>query len=84
MKNVLLSVGFKKSKHQPCVFYLTECFQITIVALYVDDFLVFSNCMKRRESIKQCLKEKFNVKDLGGLKHCLGMDFHREGGIILC
>jgi hypothetical protein len=57
---------------------------LTVVALYVDDFFVFSNNEKETERLKQELSSKFKLKDLGQVKQCLGMNVSvdRENGVV--
>jgi hypothetical protein len=46
----------------------------TLVALYVDDFLVFSNDPRRRAFLKRELSKKYNMKDLGIASSFVGLD----------
>lgn len=46
---------------------------MTIIALYVDDFFIFSNSKQETNNLKKQLATKFKIKDLGELKQCLGM-----------
>jgi hypothetical protein len=50
--NVLTKIGYKKSVNEPCIFYKIICSKVTIVALYVNDFLVVSNDSEEKESLK--------------------------------
>lgn len=46
--------------------------------MYVDNFFIFSN--DDAKTLKKKLNKNFNVKDLGGIKECLGMviDYNKE------
>lgn len=44
-----------------------------VIALYVDDFFIFSNSQLETESLKNNLSSIFRIKDLGFVKYCLGM-----------
>lgn len=50
----------------------------TYIALFVDDFFVFSNCTKEVSYLKNQLSASFKLKDLGQLKQCLGMNVNIE------
>ena len=70
----LYSLGFIKSKLEPCVFMKThDNNKKTIVGLYVDDFLIFSNCKFEADSLIEALSQKFKIKNLGQVKQYLGM-----------
>ena len=45
---------------------------LTIVALYVDDFFIFSNDSRNLQLLKEKLSSEFKIKDLGRAKECLG------------
>lgn len=79
VENVLLTLGYKKSKFLKIK---NDC--KTIVALYVDDFFVFSNSDSETASLKKELSAKFRIKDLGEIKQCLGMRVavDRDKGVI--
>lgn len=80
---VMKELNYQNSKYEPCLYTKrNDNGNLTIVALYVDDFFVFSNCKDEVESLKNVLIEKFRIKDLGELKHCLGMDIEYDKGEI--
>ncbi|CAG9134816.1 unnamed protein product [Plutella xylostella] len=70
---LLQSLGYKKSDLEPCLFTKVNKDVKIIIALYVDDFFVFSNCEKETKELKEALSSKFELKDLGCIKNCLGM-----------
>ena len=49
-----------------------------LIALFVDDLIPASNSksMLRRE--KEALQERFEMKDLGEIHHCLGVQVERD------
>ncbi|KAK9873393.1 hypothetical protein WA026_022456 [Henosepilachna vigintioctopunctata] len=75
---ILLSLDYLKSQHEPCLYYKRKKESITIIALYVDDFFVFSNDINESVNLKSCLKSKFKVKDLGHAKQILGVKITRD------
>ena len=46
----------------------------TILALYVDDLILAAKDLRFLESIKDKLKMRFKMQDLGKLKYCLGLE----------
>jgi hypothetical protein len=78
----LMSVGFERLEHEPCVYVLVDGDTILIVALYVDDIFLFSNNSSAKLKVKQELMARFNMKDLGPAKHVLGMRVQRVEGCI--
>lgn len=69
----LTEYGYTRSKLEPCL-YAKNDNGLTIVALYVDDFFVFSNNEQETKRLKQVLSSHFKLKDLGQVKQCLGMN----------
>ncbi|CAG4978543.1 unnamed protein product [Colias eurytheme] len=70
----LLKIGFVKSKIEPCMFLKKQDKLKTIVALYVDDFFIFSNDSRATKQLKDVLSDNFKIKDLGEIKKCLGVN----------
>lgn len=77
-KNLLLDLKFKQSKHEQCVFYKNSKHSFLIVALYVDDFFLFFNDKKGADELKTALKNNFQMKDLGPISCCLGIEVKRD------
>jgi len=50
---------------------------IIILLVYVDDILIASNDVDAVNVFKQFLDNKFKLKDLGTLKHFLGLEVAR-------
>lgn len=73
VKDCLCELGFRNSKYEPCLFAKTDGKVKIIVALYVDDFLIFSNSDIETEKLKKFLGSKFKLKDLGPVRQYLGM-----------
>lgn len=76
--------GLIRSSSDPCIFFSGAGADITIVAVYVDDLIIASRSKANIEEVKRNLSKNFNLKDLGNIKHCLGMEFtHSKEGITL-
>lgn len=58
---VLNELGYKTSKHEPCVFMKCWDNLYTIIALYVDDYLVFSNDKTESKTVKQTLSSRLKI-----------------------
>lgn len=73
VEQCLCGMGFNKCKLEPCVF--TKLFNNVklIIAIYVDDFFVFSNCEIETEKAINVLSSEFKIKNLGQVQQCLGM-----------
>lgn len=82
VEEFLVNLGYVKSLFESCVYYKRNGCKLTIVALYVDDFLILSNDMKEKSRLKYNLGQKFNIKDLGEVKYFLGLNIERTKGQI--
>lgn len=70
--------GYKKSEIEPCIYFNCSGDIYTIIALYVDDFFVFSNDKNNVSILKSQLSSEFKIKDLGEARKCLGMNITRD------
>jgi len=82
----LLSTEYRKCTADPCVYMKSVKRQdseidFVIIALYVDDILLFSNNseMLKRENL--ALARRFDVEDQGELHYVLGMCVKRDRGL---
>lgn len=73
VETVLLVLNYKKCDSEPCLFIKHADSSITIIAVYVDDFFIFSNSNDEIIFVKEHLSKNFKIKDLGQVKQCLGM-----------
>lgn len=71
LEAALKSFGLVKSKLDPCVFYNHDL--DLIVAVYVDDILIFWKDAKTLAKIKESLSSTFKMKDLGAATNCVGI-----------
>lgn len=76
VEQVLTGLGYEKSKYESCVYIKRIESTIVIVALYVDDFLLFYNNSKEIVKLKSVLSENFKLKDLGEVRKCLGLNIN--------
>ena len=77
VRDKLLSLNFKKSYADQCVFLLEDQGKYIIVAVYVDDFLVSGKSLDDINWLHEELNKDWEVRTMGPVKRFLGMDFHR-------
>ena len=75
--------GFKQLKSDPCVYLLNQEVSIIILLVWVDDIIICSSSSELMTNIKESLKTKFKMKDLGPLTYFLGISFKCEDGRIM-
>ena len=77
--------GLQKSKSDHSVFYINSQAGIILLVVYVDDIVITGNDIADISSLKSFLHDQFHTKDLGMLKHFLGIEVMRsKRGIVLC
>jgi len=67
----LTRYGLFKSKLDPCVYF--DKSRDLMMAIYVDDFLIFYKTNEDIKKLRTHLLEKFKMKDLGPARSCLGI-----------
>lgn len=73
VEQCLCELGFKKSLIEPCVFTKMNNEVKLVIALYVDDFFVYSNDQIETDKLISVLSSTFKIKNLGQVQQCLGM-----------
>lgn len=68
-------LNFISSPVDPRVYTQCSDNSKTIITIYVDDLIIVSNDTNKVNEVKAHLKESFEMKDMGTLKHCLGIEF---------
>lgn len=84
INGVLLNkLQFKRMASEPCVYYKGQGEDLIIIALYVDDIILFSSPSSSEKTvIKQKLMKEFKIKDLGPAHQILGMKISRNKQVI--
>ena len=78
VKSKLISKGFRQSDADEAVFIREEeNGGITIVAVYVDDFLVISDTTEKIGILEKELSESYTINNLGRVKRFLGLNVYR-------
>lgn len=80
VNNLLTKHGYSQTKCEPCVYFKRGTCNnaLTILAVYVDDFYIFTNNVKDKDHLIDLLSKNFSVKCLGPIKDCLGMNVQRD------
>ncbi|GMF25151.1 unnamed protein product [Phytophthora fragariaefolia] len=69
----LQAQGFQRSRMDPCLYFLRQHGKLCVLGLYVDDILIVSQNTKISDLVMTQLTERFNIKDLGDERKCLGV-----------
>jgi Reverse transcriptase (RNA-dependent DNA polymerase) len=84
ISNFLISCNFKIGSADSSLFINNNFNDITIVLVYVDDLIITGDNQVEIDDIKQDLKQKFDIKDLGKLKYFLGIEIaHSQKGLFI-
>lgn len=78
LNQVLLDFGLKRSLTDQCVYHLIKGSRMFIVAVYVDDILLFSNDVGLEQKLTDVLSEQFSMKDMGEASSVLGVRVTRD------
>jgi len=68
LKRQLEKLGFKRSDADHGVFTKIIDGKLFVIAVYVDNFLLFSSNISHIRTVKEDLKRRFEMKDLGEAK----------------
>ncbi|KAK9049228.1 hypothetical protein SSX86_031804, partial [Deinandra increscens subsp. villosa] len=71
---VLLELGFSQSKCDYSMFIKQNNSVFIVLLVYVDDIIITGNNINEFDKLKELLKTKFLIKDLGELKYFLGIE----------
>ena len=77
LKEQLEELGFKRSDADHGVFTKIIDGKLFVIAIYVDNFLLFSCNISHIRTVKEDLKRRFEMKDLGEAKWILQMKIER-------
>ncbi|KIJ41161.1 hypothetical protein M422DRAFT_172542 [Sphaerobolus stellatus SS14] len=72
------SMGFRRCNSNHAVFIKDDNGIRVVVAVYVDDLLIFSSSIEAVKKVKKDLKGKFEMTDLGEAHWILGMEITRD------
>ena len=72
------SINFKQCTTDPCIFVTGEEVDLSIVAVYIDDFIVITKTPEAMKKTKESLAARFKMKNLGKLHYCLGISIQHD------
>jgi hypothetical protein len=81
---VLVNFDFQQSESDPCIFvHKNASDECTYIALYVDDLIIAGDNEEDIATIKRCLSERFDMKDLGIARRFLAIEieYRKDGSI---
>ena len=73
----VIKMGFKPILSDGCIFIRVEGDELAILALYVNNILIFTKTEALMKRIKDQIKKAFKIKDSGPVKIILGIQVHR-------
>jgi transposase InsO family protein len=74
----VIDFGFNQSEVDKCLYSLKDGSNVCYMIVHVDDILVASNNERLIEKFKHHIGRLFEVKDMGNVKHFLGIDVKRD------
>ena len=74
----LLSAGLQPLVTDSCVFKFREGTRVCFVLIFVDDIVIATNCENLRKKVETALSDRFKMKNLGELKHFVGIRVHQS------
>jgi len=79
-----VTLGFKRSESDYCLYVLVDDSTVIYLGLYVDDILLCGNNPHSINLVKQRLSNRFRMKDLGVVKTFMGMtiSIDNEKGVL--
>ena len=73
--------GFHRTLNDPNMYTkLNKQRQIILISLYVDDMIIIGNENNLIKEINHQMSQVFEMKDLGDLHYCLGLEVWKESG----
>jgi transposase InsO family protein len=85
IESILTTDGYKQSEADPCLFTKRKNNVEIIIIVYVDDLLIASKEVNEIKKVINMLENNFEIKDLGDVRHYLGITIKRteEGNFYL-
>lgn len=75
---VLTEQNFEQSKADPCLYTKKINGEWVYILIYVDDITVAAKSVESVNAVKAMLQSNFSIKDLGAIKHYLGIEITRD------
>lgn len=71
-----MKFGLKKSELDPCVYFSEQ--NKLIVLVYVDDMLILYEKNDDLNEVRNYIKSKLNIKDIGHATECIGIRINQS------
>ena len=68
-----INQNFIRSNVDPCVYFIKNDLNLTIILISVDDIILASSSLEDMDKIKSLLNKQFKIKDLGVVNNFLGI-----------
>ena len=81
LSKALLEIGFKQSHSDKCLYIFKSEEGICYLMCHVDDLLFVGTSNSIIDKLSTLLGTHFEIKDLGQIKHFLGIDVIKENGV---
>lgn len=78
LNRTLTTFGLTRSQVDQCIYHQIKKNDILIVAIYVDDILIFSNKKELEIKVKNALISDYKMKDMGVASSILGVRITRD------
>ena len=78
LHQTMINNSFSQSKHDPCLYSKGSGRNLIHVAIYVDDLIIAGASAQVISQFKTSIAASYNMKDLGALSHCLGMEIVQD------
>lgn len=78
LKGILVKIGFKPCKADPCVFVRIRGNAISIISSHVDDLGMYCNSKAEVTLVKSEIRKYVSIKDLGEISTILGIEVIRN------
>ncbi|KAF5754617.1 putative RNA-directed DNA polymerase [Helianthus annuus] len=82
LTSVIVNMGFVQSLCDHSLFILNKGDIVVILLVYVDDIVITGNNSSEIMTVKKCLSDNFQIKDLGLLKYFLGIEVLYSGSSV--
>ena len=76
INSFLQSLNFKRLQSEHCLYIYTQQDEICLISLYVDDLIIAGTDTRVTTRVKECLKRRYSMKDLGNVDEILGCRVH--------
>lgn len=78
LHNVLINSGCRQNNADKCFYTLKKEEKVVYILIHVDDILVVGNDMQLMDFVMNSVKSRFEIKDLGEVKHYLGIEIKKD------